>query len=325
MNKLVFYLGGLLGLVFGVFLILFVYYYYFAPLDKQASTIEFNIESGQTLNAVAVKLQKQKLIRSSLVLRIYHRLVQKKSLQAGIHQLSASQPLVKIYDELHRPAKEITITILPGWRREEIAEYLSKQALPAFSPEIFLQLTVNLEGKLMPDTYKVAPLSTSEKIVSILQEQFELAISRDTKLQNCLKTQTKSLTEILIIASLLQREARDSEQMRMIAGIINNRLAINQPLQLCATAQYASGKDSKTGSWWLPPSLLDTKINSVYNTYVHTGLPPTPIAAVSLGALQAACDPQPNDYYYYLHDSQGIIHYGKTGEDHQKNISQFLR
>lgn len=325
MNKLVLFIGGLLGLSLGLILVWGGYHYYFSPLDTKASMVEFNIEAGQTLNAVAAKLQEKKIIRSSLALRVYHRWAKKSAIQAGAHQLSASQSLPQIYEQLHRPAKEITITILPGWRREEIAEYLSKQPLPEFSAEKFLQLTADLEGKLMPDTYKIAPLSTSETIVNILRKQFELAIGRDPKLQSCLQTQSKSLDELLIIASLLQREARDYEQMRMIAGIINNRLAIEQPLQLCASAQYATGKDSNTGSWWLAPSLLDTKVDSIYNTYVHAGLPPAPIAAISLPALQAACDPQANEYYYYLHDDQGVIHYGKTGEDHQKNISQFLR
>lgn len=325
MSKLVLFFSGLLGLLLGMLLTWGGYHYYFSPLDIKASKIEFNIEAGQTLNTMAAKLEEKKIIRSGLALKVYHRFIQKNAIQTGTHQLSASQSLAEIYDELHRPAKEITITILPGWRREEIAEYLSQQSLPDFSSEKFLQLTANLEGKLMPDTYKIAPLSTSETIVNVLHKQFELATSRDTKLQNCLQTQSKSLDELLIIASLLQREARDYQQMRMIAGIINNRLAIEQPLQLCATAQYATGKDTSTGSWWLAPSLLDTKVDSIYNTYMHAGLPPSPIAAVSLSALQAACDPQPNEYYYYLHDDQGIIHYGKTGEDHQKNISRFLR
>jgi UPF0755 protein len=214
--------------------------------------------------------------------------------------------------------------ILPGWRREEIAEYLTKLNLEEFEAAEFLRLTVDLEGQLAPDTYKIAPLSTAQTIVNILKRQFDQSVLENEALQAQIKASGRSFEEVLIVASLLQREARNFEQMQMIADIIYSRLEDNYPLQLCASAQYAVGKNNQSGSWWEPPSTLDTQVVSPYNTYTNSGLPPKPICAVSSSALQAAATPKANDYYFYLHDDSGQIHYAQTYEEHQQNIVMFL-
>jgi UPF0755 protein len=126
------------------------------------------------------------------------------------------------------------------------------------------------------------------------------------------------------VASLLQREAKNFEQMRMIADIIYSRLDDNYPLELCASAQYAVGKKPNTGNWWDPPTLEDTKITSPFNTYVTAGLPPSPICTVSLAAIEAAATPIANDYYFYLHDNEGQIHYANDYQQHQQNKNLYL-
>lgn len=300
---------------------------FFAPQNlSTGEKINLLIKSGDSLYNLAPELKAANLIRSVFAFKLYHWLFTSQiPLQAGTHILHSKMSLAQIYSELHQPPHEVTITILPGWRREEIAEYLSRQPLSAFSSDEFMSLTAGLEGKLMPDTYKIAPLSTAATVVNILSQQFAKAVLNNVEIQKGVANSHKSLDEIIIIASLLQREARDSEQMRMIAGIINNRLTANYPLQLCATAQYAVGKNPQTGSWWTPPSVLDTKVVSPYNTYLHPNLPPAPICAVSLDAIKAAYSPLESDYFYYLHDSAGQIHYGKTLEQHQANIDNYLK
>jgi UPF0755 protein len=304
------------------------------PVTSEATTEakKYTIASGATLGTVLADLETEGLIKNAQGLRLYIHLNQllgsnswtQLPLQAGTHELNPSWSAPTILQALVSQPEQITITVLPGWRREEIAEYLTGQNLTQFDPTEFLRLSEGLEGRLAPDTYKIAPLSTAQTIINILQAQFTKSVLENETLHKQISASGHSFEEILIVATLLQREARNLEQMRMIADIIYSRLEDDYPLQLCASAQYATGKDRSSGSWWLAPSLLDTQINSPYNTYLQPGLPPGPICAPSLAALEAAATPLVNDYYYYLHDEAGQIHYARTYEEHQQNINTFL-
>ncbi len=291
------------------------------PVNSSSTEkIDVLVAKGQTLSQLSGQLQAQGLIKNADALRAYAKITRTgDQIKTGLHQLSPSQSVPAIISALETEPEQVNITILPGWRREEIAEYLAQMPLSDFDSQRFLDLTATLEGQLMPETYKIAPLSTADTIVHILHRQFVSDVLENSELKTALEQDGRSLNEILTIASLLQREANQPEQMAVIAGILNNRLTDNYPLQLCASAQYAKGKDPKTGKWWEPPTLADTEYDSPYNTYVYKGLPPGPICSLSLEAIQAALHPTETDYYYYLHDKQGQIHYAKTLEEHQVN------
>ena len=295
------------------------------PVNKnETQTQVVTVVKGQTWSAVADELENRALIHDALAFRVWVKFWGgSESLQIGNHLVSPAMSVAQVWEVLTQPPEQVTITILPGWRREEIAAYLAQQSFPEFDEVEFLALTADLEGRLMPETYKIAPLSTTETMVKVLHDQFVADVEANADIQAKVAKSGHSLSEILTLASLLQREARDAEQMRVIAGILENRLADHYPLQLCASAQYATGQDATTGKWWEPPTAADTEFDSPYNTYVYKGLPPGPICAVSMEALEAALSPAETDYYYYLHDAAGQIHYAKTLDQHNAN-KQYL-
>ncbi len=138
-------------------------------------------------------------------------------------------------------------------------------------------------------------------------------------LRDSIATSSFSETEIIIIASLLEREANDDTSMRMVSGIIQNRLDIGMPLQIDATLDYLLDKASHE------LTLDDLEIDSPYNTYVYKGLPPTPIANPGLTAIRAALEPTASSYLYYLTDDEGVFHYAETHEEHTANKARYLR
>ena len=128
------------------------------------------------------------------------------------------------------------------------------------------------------------------------------------------------IVDALTIASLLEREASDFENMREVSGVIWNRLFINMPLQLDATLQYARAGKATEKNWWPTPKPADKYLDSPYNTYAYKGLPPGPISNASAAAILAALNPYPTDCLYYFHDSEGDYHCSKTYEEHVANL-----
>jgi UPF0755 protein len=131
---------------------------------------------------------------------------------------------------------------------------------------------------------------------------------------------------VITLASIIEREGQTNEDRPVIAGILMNRLEAGWPLQADATLQYALGYQSKDKTWWKKTLYdEDKKINSPYNTYANPGLPPGPISNPGLASIQAAIYPKKTDYWYYLHDPAGGVHYAITLEEHNANIAKFLR
>ena len=134
----------------------------------------------------------------------------------------------------------------------------------------------------------------------------------------------RPLEEIIILASILEREAGDKSQMRQVAGVLENRLSIKMPLQVDATLQYIKGYSQVEKNWWATPLAADKNLKSAYNTYLNPGLPPGPIANPGVAAIEAALDPAKSDYLFYLHD-QGVIYLAKTLSEHNANVNKYLR
>lgn len=325
MKKLVLFAASL-AIVFSFFVIA-GYLWLIQPVTSEKRVVEeidFSVSRGDGMALVAKKLEKEGLIKNAFAFRLLAKFKGEQGLIPGLFTLNTNLSAMEVLHILKTEPKELTITILPGWRREEIAEYLMNLNLNEFSATEFLTLTENLEGKLMAETYQVYPNETTAKLVVLLHNQYLKDLEDNKEIQALVERSDRSWNEILVVASLLQREARDEEQMRQIAAIIYRRLADNYPLELCATAQYAVGKNKETGKWWEAPTLADTQFNSVYNTYRYKGLPPAPICAVSVMAVKAALAPATNDYYFYLHDSAGKIHYAQTLEEHNANKANYL-
>ncbi|HCR35502.1 hypothetical protein A2130_01735 [Candidatus Woesebacteria bacterium GWC2_33_12] len=299
-------------LIFNVFLILLLvgFSFYvrnlFLPVSTDNKSVDFLITKGSSVAQIGNKLESSGLLRSGIVFKFYVQLTNSQSkIQAGEFQLSPNLSLVQILDQLKKGPKEIWVTIPEGLRREEVAIKFAKTLGKdnEFIKE-FLTLTAGKEGYLFPDTYLFPKFATATQIVNKLTLTFERKIGDIT-------------FEQVIMASLLERETFSDSEKPIVAGVLYKRLENDWPLQVDATLQYIKGD-------WKPVYSIDKEIKSPFNTYKNLGLPPSPIASAGLTSLEAAKNPESSDYWYYIHDDKGTIHFAKTLEEHNVNIQKYL-
>lgn len=216
------------------------------------------------------------------------------------------------------------IVLNSGLRKEEVAEILSRELKwSEQDKEIFLVMDQivdkeNKEGYYNPGSY-LLPHSTTPKdaykaIMSKFDEEIEARYATST-------AQIINMDTAMKIASIIEREAGGLHDMRLISGVIWNRIFKNMNLEMDATLQYAKGND--TDGWWPRVESEDKYIESPYNTYKNKGLPPTPISNVSLAAIKAALNPKKTSCIFYLHDKRGRIHCGVTYKEHLSNIKKY--
>ena len=287
---------------------------------------EIVVESGDSVWEIASKLDEEGLIRSTTTFVLYVRLRNLTTkLQAGRYDIPSSLSVAQITKLLQHGTFDVRLTFLEGWRREEYLEYMLER-LPVNNEsftEGFMTGTKELEGYLFPDTYLVSQDVTAKELVALLKENFE---RRYAEVAEAIAEQKLTKKQAVILASMVERETRQPEEVAIIAGIFLKRLEMGMPLGVCATVQYALGYQEKEETWWKKgiTSNEDTKVDSPYNTYKHAGLPLAPICNPGLAALRAVANPQSSEYLYYLHDEDGNIHYAKTLEEHQQNKAKYL-
>jgi UPF0755 protein len=277
----------------------------------------FIVQKGASIRQIANGLKAQGLIKDPVV---FFLLVKQtgleKKIQAGSFHLSPSQSAESIAKNLTVGTQDIWVTIPEGKRAEEVAEIL-KKAMPLYDDSWSEQLAQN-EGYLFPDTYLLPKEATIETVISILRNTFE---ERFTEVQN---NTNLSKEQLVVLASLIEREAREDVDRPLISSVIHNRLGIGMPLQIDATVQYIIGYYPPEKTWWKKGlTLEDLKINSPYNTYVVTGLPPSPIASPGLAVLKAAGNPADTNYLFYITDKNGVNHYARTNAEHNANIKKY--
>lgn len=313
--------------VLGGFAVLGGLWYFLQPVNSLSQeSQQFVIPKGQSITAIGDRLYEADLIRHPLVFRYV--VVQQgieDQIQAGSFKLTQSMTPGEIALTLTQGTEDLWVTLLEGWRAEEIAEYLDSQELNSFDPNIFLHLVAenSAEGQLYPDTYLIPRETTAEQMYSLVTDTFQTKVI--DQLAEEISTAEQPFDQVLIMASLVEREARDFEQMRHVAGILWNRIDVGMALQVDATLQYAKGKSTTSSDWWSPPLAVDKSIQSPYNTYLNAGLPPRPIANPSLQAIKAALDPLVVDDVFYLHAPSGEMYYAQTLDEHNANINRYLR
>lgn len=317
-------------IIFLLFSSFFVVSLFQPKTDASQKDIRFVIPRGQALSIIAQRLEDEDLIKSKWVFRfvVYKNKLADK-IQAGSFELSASMNTWQIAEALTVGTDDVWITLPEGYRREQIAESLSKQNLENFNVEEFLNLSKGLEGQLFPDTYLVSRDINSVAVISLLKNTFVSKVT--SPLGKEISSSKMSLNEILTLASLIQRESgsddtnSQDQEMSLIAQILFNRIDIGMPLQIDATLSYVKGFSKIENSWWPNPLAEDKKINSLYNTYKNAGLPPGPICNPGLGAIKAVLNPTPTQALYYIHDNSGKIHTANTLQEHNSNVNKYLR
>lgn len=288
------------------------------PVSNSKNSVYFSIPKGESASEIGVGLQSAGLIKSALAFKIYIQFTgQSGKLQSGQFKLYPSFTLFQNINALFNGPVEVWTTIPEGLRREEIAaKFASSIGKDSTFTNEFLQASAGKEGYLFPDTYLFPVDVTATAIVQKMTDTFNAKTSDLTP-----KGSNLTFAESVTLASLLERETKTDAERPVVAGILVNRLNAGIPLQVDAAVQYAVGTSK---DWWPILTLADLKINSPYNTYKFTGLPPGPIANPGLLSLQAAFAPEATDYLYYLHDSTGQIHYATTLAEHNANVAKYL-
>lgn len=235
---------------------------------------------------------------------------------------------LSFYENLASPYVRI-VRVPEGLRKEEIAEVMAEklgwneQEKDEFINAHLALNTTNLEGRYFPKTYMISKYESPSDVGATMLEEFNKQTEKILKPKGNKQGKSANILSedaIITIASIIQRES-NGKDMKLISGIIWNRIFSGMKLQMDATLQYAKG--SEESGWWGRVIPADKKIESDYNTYMHTGFPPGAIANPGLAAIDAAYNPQKTDCIFYLHDKNRQIHCTKTYEEHKRNIEKY--
>jgi UPF0755 protein len=276
------------------------------------------VARGTSAPSVADQFADAQVIRHPSLLLLALRMSGTSSrVQAGVYRFDKPQNVFVVAYRIVRGAyglPPVRITFPEGVTVREVAAQI-EDAFPGIRAADFLAEAQQYEGYLFPDTYLFPPSSDAASIVALMRENFNTKI---TTLSGEISASGRSLSDIVTMASLVEREARRSESKRMVAGILFNRLKIGMPLQVDAVFGYIFGRDTYS------PSFADLKVDSPYNTYLHKGLPPGPIANPGLDSLQAVLNSTKTNYLYYITGKDNLMHYATTYAGHQDNRKKYL-
>ena len=293
------------------------YFWFVLPPDEFPIERLITVPEGATLSEIGTSLQQQGAIRSvkaftALVFITGH----ERKLHAGDYLFKEPADLFAIARAIEIGAyglEPIRFRVVEGATTNQMAVLFS--ALERFDKERFLAVARPEEGYLFPDTYFFLPNANDALIYKTLRSTFDRKIASITPE---IASSTRTLSEIITMASILEREARHAEDRKKIAGVLWNRLARDMPLQVDAVFLYTLGK----GTFQL--TTADLTSDSPYNTYNRKGLPPTPIGSPSMNSIMAALQPIKSSYYYYLADSHGVTHYSKTYAEHLRKKAIYI-
>jgi len=319
----------LIIIVIGAPLILNTYYNsLLTPVTTEKSFKRFVITPGQPFSQIAKNLEKEKLIKSALAFRLLAaQLGIINKIQAGDFSLPTNLSSKELAKLLTHGALDIWITFPEGQRIEQQARTIDEKLNTSDNNEFQFDkneyIALAEEGYMFPDTYLISKEASAGAVVEKLRNTFSAKVPQSLLLGGIKNNLTQN--EVIILASIIERESRSNEERPVIAGILLNRLKEGMPLQVDATVQYAKGYNAANTTWWPQVTPEDYQsVDSPYNTYLHTGLPPGPISNPGLESIRAAAEPASTPYLYYLHDTNGKVHYATTGAQHNANIQKYL-
>lgn len=331
-GSFIFFIPLILGIVFSIGG-LFWWRTAISPPSDSSEEVRVVIERGMSSEKIGERLSKAGVIRNPFAFKLYAQLNdESKSIPPGEFLIPQNLSLKDVISFLKEGPKEYWVTIPEGLRREEYPQRfidafgLKGDEAKEFKAK-FLSASRNLEGYLFPDSYLFPPDVEPSTIVERLTDTFYNKVGSDFE-EKALQVGL-SLEEVVVLASLLERETITDEERPIVSGIIFNRLQLGMPLQIDASVQYDLGTkrcraDNGDCEWWIPPLKSDLQIESEYNTYTNQGLPPRPIANPGKDSLMAAVNPEETDYLYYIH-ADGQIYYAETLEEHNSNVNSYLR
>jgi UPF0755 protein len=304
---------------FSLIILSFIFFIWqFLPVSIKANTQNFVVPLNFSYQDIVSKLKNNGYIRSDWAFNFAIKEINSdKAIQPGGYFISKKMSTFKIAEILTFQRAQVWITIPEGKRKEEIVQIL-KEALVWQENDYNSFISTAREGYLFPETYLIDLNLTPAELINLLENQFNKEFNEIVK--NYSGQITKE--EIVILASLIEREAKNKEEMPQIANVFLNRLNRGMKLDIDATLQYIFGTPQ---NWW-PKVLPEQKnINSPYNTYLYKGLPPGPICNPGSDAIRAVISPQQNDFFYYFHAPDGTLYLSKTYQEHLYKINKYLK
>ena len=317
------------------------------PVGDGENKVDFEISEGATFDQVMDSLEKNDLIRSATVAKVYTKLNHVNTYYAGDFELNDAMSCQEIFDYLGNPKNakkdQVTLTVTEGKWAKEIAESLAKK-FPEYKASDFedkwndisyikklakdytfldtktlnnKNYKIKLEGYLFPDTYSFNEDATIDEITRTFLNRFqEVYDTYETEIDNS----DYSLQEILSLASVVQYESATTSDMKEIAGVFYNRLDDGMKLDSSVTVCYALYDQMNSAQ----DCEVETDIDSPYNTYLHSGIPIGPILNPGEDAIKAVLNPTKSDYYYFLADinGDGKVYYSKTLEEHEAKMKE---
>ncbi len=303
---------------------------------KNNRKVYFTVEKGASLNRIGEELKGKGIIGSRLYFKLYARFTGYESkIKAGNYIIEPNMSIGELFIKFQSPKSDYAILTIPeGYTFYQIANKLEEMKLG--DKESFLGIKLSdispnglikpsdkvfyeLEGYLYPETYFIPYEASELEIAKIMYNQFEKVFTEGYRARA--KELGLTISEVITIASLIEKEAAKDEERGTISGVIYNRIKRGMPLQIDASVIYAITRGERTLE---KVYYKDLAVKSVFNTYKSKGIPAGPIASPGKPSIEAALYPEKNDYLYYVLGEDGHV-FSKTYEEHKKNIEKYMK
>ena len=328
--------GGLIG----------GYNYFISPMDKNADTIEFKVEKGDTFTTIAGELKEKGLIRDVGFYKIYLKINEPDTIKEGIHEVSARMSLPELIKQLsstNLKKEVISITFKEGRNMRYVVSLIHEKTGQSeeeiynilddenylnelienywfLSDEIKNQeIYYSLEGYLYQDTYEIDKENADAK--EIFSKMLDNMESKIDSLKVDIEESSYSFHELLTLASMVELEASTSEDRKGVAGVFYNRLDIKMSLGSDVTTYYAAKVDMGERDLY-KSELNDYNAYNTRNANMAGKLPVGPISNPSITSLEAVVYPEENNYYYFVADKNKKVYFSKNSKEHNSTISR---
>lgn len=295
-------------LIFLIFISLAIY-----NMTKESKIVEVFVPKGSSPHKISKILKDSEIIYSQ---KIFLALVKiygySTKLQAGLYDFDTKDSLNTIIKKLKNgESKNIKVTIPEGFNIKQTAKVLQENNI--CNEENFIKLATdqNKEGYLFPNTYFLLPQMSEQEVIKVMNDEFNKFWTKE-KEERLLQI-NKSKKDIIILASIVEKEAIADNERPIIAGVFLNRLAKGMKLESCSTVLYAMGINKERLTF------KDLKFDSPYNTYKYKGLPPGPICNPGAESIDAVLYPQQTDSLFFVSKGNGTHYFSSTFEQHVKN------
>lgn len=312
-----------------------------ASNDRGDTPISVTVEEGDSPQDIGETLEDAEVIDSATRFQVLVAFMgYDQLLQAGDYEFAPGTPTLEtIYRMRRGEVSSNAVTVIEGWRLEEIADAAAEQGVPrddfigaASDPSLFdfdflsdLPVGASLEGYLYPATYSVGADETAVELIGEMLQAFDDNVPlgvRESASQVGL-----TFHQVVTLASIIEREAQVADERSIMAQVFLSRLQLGIPLEADPTVQYAVAEDpasvAEFGYWKAGLTAEDLARDSLYNSYVYTELPPGPIANPRLESILAVLNPSDTNYLYFVAKPDGSHAFAETFEEHLNNIEEF--